>query len=164
MNQRTVIVVKHPPDPLWDALCERTCDLAAYLDDIESAELKSREATSEGLIRCVHTWRAGIDVPPVLAAHIDSDVLEWTARTEWRAGQYESRWTIEPEFMNGSALCEAMLRFSPAIGGRGTRLGLELDIVGIERSVGYRTITSAFLTTHFRKLVDAAASLIEKGR
>jgi len=164
VNQRTVIVVHYPPEPLWNALCERTCDLAPYLDDIESAELQSKEETSEGLVRCVHSWRAAIDVPSVLAAHIDKDALEWTARTEWRTGEYESRWTIEPGFMNGSALCEATLRFSPAMGGRGTRLGLELDIFGIDRSVGYKTVTSAFLAKHFRKLVEAATSLIEEGR
>jgi hypothetical protein len=39
MREKMVMVVMHPRDRVWEALCERTCDLARYLDHIESSEL-----------------------------------------------------------------------------------------------------------------------------
>src|SRR5688500_12711667 len=120
------MVVMHPRERVWNALCERTCELAPYLEHIQSAELTSRESTTEGLVRCVHAWRAPVNVPAILAHHIDTELLEWTGRTEWRANEYESRWLIEPISMKDTALCEATMRFSPAVGGKGTRIDLEL--------------------------------------
>lgn len=162
MKEQTVIVVMHPRDLIWEALCERTCDLARYLDDIENAELKSKETTPTGLVRCVHFWRARVNVPSLLAPHVDTDFLEWTGRTEWRASEYESRWVVEPRFLKDSALCEAIMKFSPAIGGRGTRIDLQLEVLGTEGLAGLQTITNTVLTTHFRKLVGAATRLIEE--
>jgi hypothetical protein len=43
--ERVVAVLMHPRESVWDALCERTCELAPYLEHIESAELKSRVTT-----------------------------------------------------------------------------------------------------------------------
>jgi hypothetical protein len=156
-----VMVVMHPRERVWDALCERTCELAPYLDHIESAELKSRETTAQGRIRCVHVWRARPNVPAVLAHHIDKELLEWTGRTEWRANEYKSHWVVEPRSMKDSALCEGIMHFLPAVGGKGTRVELELAFAVIQRVAGLRTITSAILSTHFRKLIDAATRLIE---
>ena len=162
MKEKMIMVVMHPRERVWEALCERTCELAPYLDHIESAELKSRETTSQGMVRCVHVWRARANVPAILANHIDQGLLEWTGRTEWRANEYESRWVVEPRSKKSSALCEGIMRFSPAAGGKGTRVDLELALAGSERPAGMRTITTSILSTHFRKLVDAATRLIER--
>jgi len=157
-----VMVVMHPRERVWEALCERTCELAPYLDHVDSAELRSRETTTQGLIRCVQVWRARANVPAVLAHHIDKDLLEWTCRTEWRANEYESQWVVEPRSMKDSALCEGTMRFSPAVGGKGTRVDLELALVAFQHTAGMRTIMSTILSTHFRKLADAATRLIEE--
>lgn len=162
MKNRMVMVVMHPRDRVWEALCERTCDLARYLDHIESAELKSKKTTPQGVVRCVHVWRARPNVPSILAHHLDPGLLEWTGRTEWRPNEYESHWVVEPRSMKDTVLCEGIMRFSPAIGGRATRVELELTIVGIQGPAGFRTITSTILSTHFRKLVDAATLLIDE--
>ena len=162
MKERTVIVVMHPRDQIWDALCERTCDLARYLDEIESAELKSRETTPEGLIRCVHFWRARVNVPPFLAPHIvDTGFLEWTARTEWLPADYKSRWIIEPQFMKASTLCNVNMSFSPAIGGKGTRLDLQLEVQDAQSLAGLHVITKSVVNNLFQKLVEATTRLIE---
>jgi len=162
VKQRMVMVVRHPRDRLREALCERTCDLARYLDGIESAELRSCETAADGLMRCVHVWRARSGVPPLLAPHVDGAFLEWVGRTEWRADDYRSRWVVEPRFLKHGALCEATMSLSPAIGGSGTRVELELDLDGLQGPAGFRTITTTILSTHFRKLVEAATRLIEE--
>lgn len=162
MNERMVMVAMQPRERLREALCERTCDLVRYLDDIESAELKSREITPQGLVRCVHFWRARVNVPAVLAPHFDTPLLEWTGRTEWRASDYESRWVVEPRVMKDSALCEGIMRLAPAMGGKGTRIDLDLAIADVEGPAGFRVIARSILSTHFRKLVSAATRLIEE--
>jgi len=161
VNERMIMVVMHPRERVWEALCERTCELAPYLDHIESAELKSREMTAEGLVRCVHVWRARANVPAIMAHHIDKGLLEWTGRTEWQANEYQSRWVVESRAMKDSALCEGTMRLSPAVGGKGTRIDLELALPAFQRTAGLRAITSTVLSTHFRKLVDAATRFIE---
>ena len=161
MTERMVIAVMRPRERIWNVLCERTCELSRYLEHIESAELKSRETTAQGLVRCVHVWRARANVPALLAHHIDAGLLEWTCRTEWREGAYESRWVVEPRSMKGSALCEGNLRLSSAVGGRGTRVDLDLEVVVGPLTAGWRTISSTILSTHFRQLVDAASRLID---
>ena len=161
MKEKAVIVVMQPRDLLGKALCERTIELARYLEDIESAELLSKETAPNGLIRQVHFWRARANVPALLAPHVNAQFLEWTGRVEWQARTYKSRWVVEPKFMKKSALCEATINFSPAVGGKGTRLDLQLEVVGTPGFAGLQTITKTILTGHFRKLVDAATQLIE---
>lgn len=163
VKEKTVIVAMYPRDRLQEMLCARTCDLARHLNDIESVELLSKETTPQGLIRHRHHWRARANVPPLLAQHIDSKVLEWIGRVEWRANEYVSRWIVEPGFMRDSVVCEAVMSLSPAVGGRGTRLDLELDITAVRIPTGFQAILGAILKTHFRKLVDAAAKAIENG-
>jgi hypothetical protein len=158
--ERIVVMVMHPRERVWDALCERTCELAPWLEHIEHAELLSRETADDGLVRCVHAWRARADLPALLAPHVDKGLLQWTGRTEWRIDEFESRWVVEPLSMNGAALCEGIMRFSPAVGGKGTRVDLDLALVGVPGKGGVRSLTGTILSTHFRKLVDAASKSI----
>lgn len=160
MNERLVVVVMQPRARLHDALCERTCDLARYLDGIERAELESRETTPEGIVRCVHRWRARANVPALLEPHVDAGFLEWIGRTEWREGDYRSRWLVEPLFLGTAALCEGTIACEPAVGGRGTRVEIELAITGVQVPSGAMRLTGSVLATHFRKLVDAATRLV----
>ena len=162
MKKKSLLVVMRMRDRLQNALCDQTCDLARYLRDIESAELESRETTSKGLIRCVHHWRARVIVPSILAPHVDGGFLEWTVQIERQANEYVSRWFVEPRFMKGSVLCEATMSLAPAIGGRGTRVELELDVLRDNGSVGFQNIANRILTTQFRKIVEASVRLVDE--
>ena len=162
MKERTTIVVMQPREKLWEALCDRTCDIVPFLDNIESAQLQSKEVTAAGHVRCVHVWRARVDMPTILAPHLNADLLEWTGCTEWRIEEFESRWVVKPHFMKQSVLCEALMKFTPAVAGRGTRIGIELEINGLGEIGGFQTIANPVITTYFRKLADAASRLIEE--
>jgi hypothetical protein len=161
MTERLVMVSMHPRALVWDALCERTCELASFLEHIESAALKSRTRGREGLVRRAHLWRARANVPAILAHHIDAGLMEWTTHTEWREHEYTSRWEVRPRALKGAALCGGTMHLLPALGGRGTRIELDLAIVAPQPSAGWQAITSAILSTHFRKLVDAASQLLD---
>jgi len=164
VSEQLVVVVTQPAEAVHRILCERSDELVRWLTGIDAVALKSRETTADGSVHCVQSWRARANVPPVLAAHIDGAFLEWLARTEWRPGECESRWTIEPRFLKISARCQARVRCVAALGGRGTRVSIEFDLVGLERLTGVGTLTRAILSTHFRKLVEAAARLAESER
>jgi hypothetical protein len=153
--ERAFVVVLQPREKLQEVLCGRTCELAPHLEHIESAEPILRQEDG-GRITCVHAWRARANVSGVLRHHIDRGLLEWICRIERDAAGFDSRWTIEPRALRDSPLCVGHLRLTPAAGGRGTRIALDLEIVAVQPSAGWRTLTQAILTTHFRKLIDAA--------
>jgi len=161
VTERLVLVSRHPRSLVWEALCERTCELAPFLEHIESAELKSRTTGPEGRVRCAHLWRARANVPALLTHHIDAGLMEWTTHTEWREHEYTSRWEVRPRSLKGAALCDGTMHLLPALGGRGTRIELDLAVVAPQPSAGWQAITSAILSTHFRKLVDAASQLLD---
>jgi hypothetical protein len=159
---RVIVVAMHPRERVREALCERTCELARYLDHVEKAELKSREAGARGLVRCVHAWRARVDLPAILAHHVEEGVLDWTTRSEWRAGGYESRWVVEPHAKRGAPRCEARMRLFPALGGKGTRVELDLAFAFDRSAAGLQALASTLVSSHFRKLVQAASRFIEE--
>jgi hypothetical protein len=162
LSEQVIVVVTQPAAVVHHILCDRTRDLAPWLSGIDAIDLQSRETMADGSVRCVQSWRARANVGPLLAAHIDAAFLEWLAHTEWRPGELESRWTIEPRFLKTSARCEAKMSCAPAMGGRGTRVSIAFEFVELDRwAGGVLTLTRAILATHLRKLVEAAARLAE---
>lgn len=162
MSERLVMVAMHVRPRVWAVLSERMCELAPLLEHIETAELESRETGDDGTVRFTHRWRARANVPGILAQHIDQGLLEWTTETEWRPADYASRWVVRPRSMKGAALCEGTLLLFPAIAGKGTRIELDLAVVARQPSQGWNAITGTILSTHFRKLIDAASRMLEK--
>jgi hypothetical protein len=63
--------------------------------------------------------------------------------------------------MRESVRCSGTMRFAPAIGGRGTRLNLDLELTGFRGWAGVETIANSLIATNFRKLVAATVQLIE---
>ena len=55
------------------------------------------------------------------------------------------------------------MNFAPALGGRGTRLQVEIDLSALGGPEALRTVTVRIVATHFRDLVDAARRLVEEG-
>ncbi|HSN19982.1 MAG TPA: hypothetical protein VLS49_04850 [Usitatibacter sp.] len=160
MTERLVLVAPRARDLMWDALCNRACELPPLLEHEVTAQALAGAPSEDGVVRRDHRWSARPNVPAILAPHIDSEYLEWTCRTEWRPRDYRSRWTIEPAFLRESALCEVTMDFQPAIGGRGTRIAIALDLEALRAPAAVRTITARILATHFRMLVEAAARLV----
>jgi hypothetical protein len=156
------MIAKQPRTHVWDALCERPWELAPFLEHIEGAELTNRTSDIDGYVRCAHLWRARANVTGILAHHIDKGLLEWTTHTEWRVHEYASRWDVRPRLLKGATLCKGEMRLSPALGSRGTRIELDLAVVAPQPSAGWRAITGAILSAHFRMLVKAATSQLER--
>jgi hypothetical protein len=154
------MVVMQPRERVRHALCERTCELAAHLDQVESAELAERAVSARGTTRCVHLWRLRANLPEILARHIDQGLLEWTTTVEWQPREYESHWLVRPRSVEkASLLCEATVALSPAVRGQGTRVDFELTLPPAMKAPALQTIASSIVSNHFRQLIDATARL-----
>jgi hypothetical protein len=162
MIERTVQMVQCPRDRLWETLRDRAPHLARFLDGVVSTQSTVVEPTVNGVMRREHRWRATARVPPIIAPHVDTSYLEWTCRTEWYAEDFRSRWLIEPAFLKDRPLCLLSMAFAPALGGRGTRLQVEIDLSAL-RPEALRVVTARIVTTHLRDLVEAARRLAEEG-
>lgn len=157
MSEKFLLVVPHPRTRLRDVLCARTWELAAFLDDIDSAVLEAEESIGAARVSATHTWRAGVNVPAMLVPHLDADYFAWTAVVEWSRNSFDSRWRIVPHALRESLWCTARVVLLEALGGAGTRVCIEVDIVGLDGRRGVETLAYRIVETNWRKLVDAAA-------
>jgi hypothetical protein len=155
MTTRTILMVKQPRERLRPVLVERTWELAPYLDEIEVAELTEHRA-GDDVHSASHVWRARPNVPPLLAPHIDADHFSWTAFVEWSVHDFGSHWRIEPHALRETLSCAADVTLDEALGGRATRVAIELDIAGLDGRKGVETIAYRIVLMNWQKLVDAA--------
>ncbi len=163
MTTNSVLMVRQPRSKLQTVLVERTWELAPYLDGIEVAELVNTQPGEADLQRASHRWQARANVPALLMPHIDADYFGWTASVEWRANDFGSRWCIEPLALKESLSCTAQLDLGEALGGRATRVAIEIDIGGLDRRQGVRTIAYRIVLMEWKKLLDAAARKLQDG-
>ena len=156
MTARSMLVVRQPRERLRAALVERTWELARFLDEIESAELVGQGPSGSKLRSATHVWRAKASVPALLAPHIDSDYLSWTAEVRWNEDDFGSRWRIEPHALRESLSCSADVALSEAMGGRATRVAVAIEFHGLDNRRGVETIAYRIVQVNWQKLVEAA--------
>jgi len=89
---KLTLVAMAPPAAMMAALCDRTCDLAAALEHVQSANVVSRHIDADGLVVCVQRWRARAGVPALLRPHLEESLLDWTLTFERRLGALECSW------------------------------------------------------------------------
>lgn len=151
---KLTLVVMAPPAAMADAFCDRTCDLAHSVEHVESAELVSRNVDADGRVVCVQRWRARASVPALLRPHLEPSLLDWTLTLERRPGALDCRWHAQSAARQLPGRCRGTIEFSPAIGGRATRIDLRCEFPAV--SEGLRTILERLLAQHWRSVADAA--------
>jgi hypothetical protein len=156
MTSRSTLMVKHPRERLRAVLVERTWELAGFIDDIELAELVEISSGGSKSQSATHVWRAKASVPALLAPHIDSDYFSWTAVVQWNEDDFGSRWRIEPHALKESLSCSADVALNEAMGGRATRVAIELGLHGLDGRRGVETIAYRIVMVNWQKLVEAA--------
>jgi hypothetical protein len=173
-NFKSVVMVKHPPEIVWQAVRDRLAEMVPYLDDVKSITRDYSEQL-DGSLKLTNIWQADIALPARAQNLINADSLKWTDRAEWIDESYECQWTIEPHFFTDRVLCAGSTRFEPAIGGRGTRITfageLSVDAKNIPgvpvfmESTVISTIESLITTViprNFRKITDALEILLSR--
>ncbi len=94
---------------------------------IESIRRLERETDGPGIVRTVHEWRAAASLPPAFQRHVEDAALTWIERGWWDEGTLTSRWTVESRLLAGGLAGSGTTRLAGAMGGRGTRVQLEVS-------------------------------------
>ncbi len=170
---KTIIIVKHPREKVWEVVRDRLDELVPYMDDIESVTMQDKSDRLDGIKDIVNIWKADIQLPAILNSIIDSSRLSWTDRAQWQADQTLCHWEIEPHFFPERTRCTGTTRYEPAIGGRGTRITFEghlevssKKISGVQTFIEGRSATAmeSLVTTlipkNFCKITNALSTLL----
>ena len=153
---KLMMVLMQPAGPLQQGLLERSCELAPVLPHVQAAELVRDELLPGGERQVVQQWRARVEVPVLLQPHLDPGLLEWTLTLRQPAGGSVIRFHAASRAVQVPGRCEGTLRFSPAAGGRGTRIQMELEFPHMGE--GLRRIFGELVARHWRTLLEAAAA------
>ncbi len=173
MRINSVSVLKHPLESVWVTIRDRLPEVVPLLDDIESVTVESRKEFPDGQVHLVNIWKANPKLPAIVKGYIKTEMLAWTDRAEYRQQSHECVWKMEPHFLAERIKCSGVTRYEPAMGGRGTRVTFESDLVlSLHNLAGVPSIlegpianavelfVAALLPKNFRKLLEAAGTLL----
>lgn len=171
---KSIVVVSHPPDPVWRTIRDRLPELARLLDDIEQVTVTERREEADGTVNLVNLWKAKPQIPSMLSSAINPAMFAWTDRAQWRQQSRECHWSIEPQFLAESTRCTGATRYEPALGGRGTKITFagEFEIAArkfagvpsfldgtIAKAI--ESFVTSLIPRNFRKLAQAAGSVLD---
>lgn len=168
MQFKTVAIVKHPLEAVWDVMQNSLPVIAGRVDDIEEIIALERGLSDNGQERVVHLWKAAPPLPDFLKNLVQPDMLAWTDSAEWDADRRSCRWVIESHYFKEKMSCSGLTLYQPALGGKGCRLSFEGELrwqanAGMANSMmtqGMETVLSALIPANFRKLAAAVEQFI----
>ena len=171
---KSIVLSKHPVEPLWLMVRDQMPVLASSLDDIERVTVVERRPNTRGRVRLVNEWSAKPQLPIPLKPLIGSDSFIWLDHAEWIEAEKRCSWRIEPRFLPGRIQCHGNTQYAPAMGGRGTRITFEgeLDVTPgpkagtvrlLEQSIMpiVESVVTVMIPRNFRRIVEAADRRLE---
>ena len=117
-----LVVVKQALDPLWEVMRDRLPELAEHLDDIDHIACLKRELHGDHCLRLCNQWFSVHKIPSILHAMLGDEPISWLDTNEWDNSEHICRWAIEPSVLRDHIRCSGQTRYTPAMGGRGTRI------------------------------------------
>jgi hypothetical protein len=127
VNVRRMVMLRQPPERVWLALRDDLPTLGTLIDGIDEIRLLERQNGSNGLVSTVHEWRAASSLSAAIRGQSDGAALTWIERAVWDEGPLESRWSVESRLLGGGLVGSGITRVERAMGGRGSRLQLEVS-------------------------------------
>jgi hypothetical protein len=127
VNIRRMAMIRQPAAQVFAALRDDLSSVARGVHGIDEIRLIEREVGSGGTVRTVHEWRAAAALSPAFRAQIDGGVLTWIERAVWEEDRLESNWSVESRILGGGLTGTGSTRVERAMGGRGSRLHLEVS-------------------------------------
>jgi hypothetical protein len=171
---KSIVIITHPLDLVWQTIRDRLPELAQMLDDIEKVTITERREESDGTINLVNLWQAKPQIPSLLSSAINPDMFAWTDHAQWKPQAYECHWRIEPQFLADSTRCSGVTHYEPAIGGRGTKITFtgEFEIAarkfaGIPSFLdgtivkAIESFVTSMIPRNFRKLTQVAGTVLD---
>lgn len=174
-NFKSIIIVKYAPDIVWNIIRDQLPELATYISDVDEIEVKNRSETPCGKVMIENLWKANIKIPSILKSIIKPKALCWTDKAEWNQDKLLCNWQIQPHFFKERISCSGSTLYSPAMGGRGTKICFtgNLDISsqnlkGVPKKLEGKisdiaeSLVSSIIPTNFRKMTEAIQLMINK--
>lgn len=168
MQFKTVAIVKHPLEAVWDVMQNSLPLIADKVDDIEEIIALERSFSGSDHEKVVHIWKAAPPLPDFLKGLVQPEMLAWTDSAVWIPGSRTCEWVIESHYFKEKMACSGITLYQPALGGAGCRLNFEGELkwhpaAGISNSVvlqGMETVLGALIPSNFRKLAAAVEQFI----
>jgi len=163
MQFKTVAIVKHPLETVWDVMQNKLPEIAEWVDDIEEIKACERGLSDSGDEIVIHEWKAAPPLPDFVKSWVQPDMLTWTDSAVWKQESKSCHWVIESHYFRDKMSCSGITSYQPALGGKGCRLNFEGTLkwnpgAGVAGAVvlqGMETILSALIPSNFRKLAAA---------
>lgn len=149
---RTVGVIKVPVEDAWQAMRDELAAVVELLPNVESVKETSREVVTPRRVRITNAWKAAVRIPPVCADFLKPEMLGWIDIAEWDSEDLSCEWSIEPNHFRGHLTCAGRTCFTPAMGGRGTRLTFEGEL-GWQAPPSMNSLLAAGLAPLFASLI-----------
>ena len=92
-------------EQVFEAHRDKLPQMVDRMPNIDRIVVESREEDGD-ITRLVNVWHAAeTDIPAIARAFISKDMLRWTDRAEWDAGERTAQWNIELGFLPGAIIC-----------------------------------------------------------
>lgn len=174
MKFKTVSIIKHPQDTVWQTMLNHFPLIGDHVDDIESIVNEREVQLSNGSIKMVNIWTANPPLPDVISRFIKPEMLVWTDTAVWDKQEMICNWTIHSHYFKNNMVCSGFTKFDSAIGGKGSRLSFEGNIefskdfsllTGIMDKMVSKTIESVIskmVPNNFQKITAAVGNYLDK--
>ncbi|AEE52754.1 hypothetical protein [Haliscomenobacter hydrossis] len=165
MQINTVVIIKHPLEPVWEAMQNQLSEIAFQVDDIESIQLQERQVSEASEVVITNVWKAKPMLPDFLKSMIQPDMLTWTDTAVWKTSSRTCHWVIHSHYFKEKMDCTGVTLFEPALGGRGCRLSVQGNLqwnggtIGVLQQ-GIEAVIGNIIPANFRKLAHAVEGFL----
>ena len=124
---RSIDVVRHPLERVFQTFRDRMPEIAEYIPNVSRIDVTERTDHPDGRVSLVNQWHAVSDIPTAAKAVVKPEMLGWTDRAEWHPEQRVVHWQLEPMFFTDKVKCSGTNRFT-ALDDQRTEVRLEGDL------------------------------------
>jgi hypothetical protein len=171
MEISVVTTIPYPLEQVFAAMRDHLPELAAYMPNVDSIVVESREELSEHRVQLVNRWNAAkTEIPPVARPFVDASRMFWTDYADWESDLHRCSWRLKTGFMSDNVNCKGTTTYVATEADR-TELRisgmLSLDLRGllprfvIKRATkGVEKFVIRLVQPNFQKTADALTAYL----
>ena len=106
MDINVVSEIPFPISNVFKAMRDHMPELAEYMPNVDSIDVESREASSDGRVHLVNRWNAAAtEIPAVARPFVDQSDVYWLDHAVWDENTHACQWRLEMGFMGDRIEC-----------------------------------------------------------
>ncbi len=172
MEFKTISIIKHPPQLVWDTMHQHFPEIGDLVDDIASITIESEQELAGGQLKKVNIWTAAPEIPAFISSFLKPTMFVWTDIAICDPKKMICNWSIESHYFQEKMNCVGSTQFQQAMGGRGCKLqfqgqinwaGNTALIPGVMDQMVSKSIEnliSKMIPNNFQKITAAVAQYI----